>query len=386
MKCLECQQDNLNDSDIFCPYCGSLTSFGYSFLKNENNVKKIMSGKVFKQNNRLTTLIITFIVFVILFLSFYLVKGEDLFKPVIYLKNVINNYAYGFNTSPIKTDNIYLNEEIFNIDDAKDFIKKDFDTQKWLCSKNTEVSKLEYFLEDTYLIPSVSFCNMSYDNAKKIYDVINKMYILFPNIKGNLTNITITNAKTKDEYIAYFQPLYQFVNTNLDINEYNKVNKSQILINSYYFLNDKYLQNSLQDVVGNDFYIDNANWYSTIAHEFGHYISFVTFLKQKNINITFVTKENEQVINNYMNDYNNGNYSKEILLIALKKYNEKYNCNYDLISFAKNISKYASTLDSNKNLIYDETIAEAIHDYYVNGNNLKKESKEIVDVILERLS
>ena len=105
MKCLECQQDNLNDSDIFCPYCGSLTSFGYSFLKNENNVKKIMSGKVFKQNNRLTTLIITFIVFVILFLSFYLVKGEDLFKPVIYLKNVINNYVYGFNTFPIKMTN-----------------------------------------------------------------------------------------------------------------------------------------------------------------------------------------------------------------------------------------------------------------------------------------
>ena len=73
-------------------------------------------------------------------------------------------------------------------------------------------------------------------------------------------------------------------------------------------------------------------------------------------------------------------------MIALKKYNEKYNNDYDLISFAKNISKYASTLDSNKNLIYDETIAEAIHDYYINGNNLKKESKEIVDVILERLS
>lgn len=61
------------------------------------------------------------------------------------------------------------------------------------------------------------------------------MYNLFPNISGALTNISITNASTNKEYIARFQPMFQFVNTNEDITKYNKVNKTQILLNSYYF-------------------------------------------------------------------------------------------------------------------------------------------------------
>ena len=35
---------------------------------------------------------------------------------------------------------------------------------------------------------------------------------------------------TNSEYIARFQPMYQFVNINEDINNYNKVNKTQIFI------------------------------------------------------------------------------------------------------------------------------------------------------------
>ena len=65
------------------------------------------------------------------------------------------------------------------------------------------------------------------------------MYNLFPNISGALTNISITNASTNKEYIARFQPMFQFVNANEDITKYNKVNKTQILLNSYYFLNEE---------------------------------------------------------------------------------------------------------------------------------------------------
>ena len=99
------------------------------------------------------------------------------------------------------------------------------------------------------------------------------MYNLFPNISGALTNISITNASTNKEYIARFQPMFQFVNANEDITKYNKVNKTQILLNSYYFLNEDIMNEPISSVVGSDWYVNDTTWESTIAHELGHYIS-----------------------------------------------------------------------------------------------------------------
>lgn len=212
------------------------------------------------------------------------------------------------------------------------------------------------------------------------------MYYLFSNIKGSLTNITITNAKTNSEYIAYFQPMYEFVNTNLDINDYNKVNKTQILLNSYYFLNEKYTKGSIDNIVDKDFYVKDATLVSTIAHELGHYISFKIFLKSNNLdNITYITKTNEDKINFLLEDFNSGAFSKKIILNALNNYNVKYSSNLSEFEFAKGISNYAGKLNDNNTLIYDEVIAEAVHDYYLHEDNCSNYSKEIISIILERL-
>ena len=212
------------------------------------------------------------------------------------------------------------------------------------------------------------------------------MYYLFPNINGALTNITITNAETKEEYIARFQPMFQFVNPVEDINNYNKVNKTQILLNSYYFLNENIISNSLENVVGDNWYVKDATWESTIAHELGHYITFKAFLKQNNLNdITFVTKDNEKNINNILEQYEQGIFSKSILLEALNNYNIMYNENYDLNAFSLSISNYAGTKNKNGELIFDETIAEAVHDYYLHRNLANNSSKEIIKVLKSKL-
>ena len=48
-------------------------------------------------------------------------------------------------------------------------------------------------------IPVVSFCDVSDSEAQKLTEVIKKMYSLFPNMSGALTNISITNATTSSE-------------------------------------------------------------------------------------------------------------------------------------------------------------------------------------------
>ena len=245
---------------------------------------------------------------------------------------------------------------------------------------------MENDIENAYSIPNVSFCDISYDEAEKIKDVIDKMYFLFPNMKGALTNISITNAKTNSEYIAYFQPMFQFVNPNEDINYYNKVNKTQILLNSYYFLNENIMRDSVTSVVGENWYVKGATWESTIAHELGHYITFVIFLRENGFqNITFITKDNESKIDELLKIYEAGEFAQNIVSQALNNYNNKYKTNLDLDTFALTISKYAGVKNNDNVFLADETIAEAVHDFYLHGNNCMESSYEIVNIIKSRL-
>lgn len=332
-KCIYCNFEIDND-DNFCSQCGHWTPKGYTFLNSESNVNTILNGDIIKQKKRFNQLVKVFIISIILFFVFYTIQGNDLFKPIAFLKKQITNYAYGYKTSTIKTDNKYLNQKIDTYDDALKFIKNDFITQKWLCSKDTETFQAEYKIENDYNIASVCFCDIEYDEVKRITSVIDKMYILFPKIKSGLTNITITNAKTASEYIAYFQPLYQFVNINSNINEFNKINKTQILLNSYYFLNSEYTDKSINNIVEQGWYVSDATLESTIAHELGHFISFKLLLKEHNLdNITLVTSSNEKEINNIINIFNSGAYSYDILVKALDNYNKKYNYNLSLEEF-----------------------------------------------------
>ena len=59
--------------------------------------------------------------------------------------------------------------------------------------------------------------------------------------------------------------------------------------------------------------------------------------------------------------------------------------NLSLEEFASTISKYASSKDKNNSLIADETIAEAVHDYYLHEENMKSSSREIIAIIKSRL-
>ena len=385
MKCINCDAEVETD-DNFCWKCGHWTGKGYNFLKNEDNVKMIQNGDALKQRERFTILLVLFFLGILLFTGMTLIKGNDLFRPIAYLKKQINSYIYGYNSSIIKTDNKYHKETINSYEDALEFIEKDFKEQTFMCYKDLEITKIEYSLMENYSIPSVVFCDISLKEAQKLRDVIVKMYDLFPNIKGALTNITITNAKSKDEYIAFFQPMYQFVNIEDDIKEYNKVNKTQILLNSYYFLNEDILNKPLSSVLPENWYVKDATFESTLAHELGHYITFVIFLKEHNLNnITFVNQDNYDLINKLMEEYDKRLFAEDILKEALNNYNQNYNANLDLGSFSSLISTYASSKDQNGNLIFDETIAEAIHDYYLHGDLLNNSSKEIIKIIKRRL-
>ena len=385
MKCINCKVE-IESDDNFCWNCGHWTAKGYSFLKNKKNLDKIIKGDVIKQDERFNLLVVITLLTFLLFFGFVVFRGKDMFKPFVFLKKQVDNYVYGYNTSIINTDNTYNKKNVETIDDAHEIIKKDFSSQSWKCFSSPELSVLEYELMNNYNIASVTFCDISYNEATKISNVIKRIYELFPDIKGGLTNITITNAKTKSEYIAYFQPRYQFVNSFDDIADFNKVNKTQILLNSYYFLNEDILSTDIDNIVGTGWYVDDATWESAIAHEFGHYISFMTLLKEYGLsNITLETNSNYSVIDKILEEFDSGTHSKSVITDALNNYNLKYKSNLNLEQFSLAISNYSGSKDKNGNIIFEETIAEGVHDYYLHGTECKKESYEIIQVIKDKL-
>lgn len=388
MNCLNqcCDADEIEKEDNFCYKCGHWTAKGYSFIRNKENVENILNGAAVKKEANFSVMISVASLSFITFFVISLIRGNDLYKPFFYMKRKANSYIYGYNVSILNTSNTYNKKIVNSYDEAIKLIVEDITRQSWKCGHEIETSQYENEIQNKTSIPIISLCDANDSVSKKIISVVGEIYDLFPNISGALTNISITNASTNKEYIARFQPMFQFINADEDITKYNKVNKTQILLNSYYFLNEDIMSVPISNIVGNNWYVNDATWESTIAHELGHYISFTIFLRQNNLNnITFVTEENEEVINNLMNTFYNGEFSLSILNDALENYNNKYNLNLNVEQFALTISKYASAKDKNGNLIADETIAEAVHDYYLHKDNMKSSSYEIINIIKQKL-
>ena len=383
--CIHCNAEIEHD-DNFCFSCGNVTPRGYTYFREDEKNLEILKGNTVKQMDRTVTLFTITTIFIVILGILIGVRGQNILKPFIYIQKQIFHYQYGYDTSLIINTNQYDKVLINNKEDAYKKIKKDTESQKWKCKNNIDVYHIEQQLSTNYQIPSVNFCDISTTEATKINQIIIDFFNIFPETRGYLNHISITNANSKDEYIAYFQPIYQFVNSNEDISNYNKVNKTQILLNSYYFLNENILNSSIENIVGDNWYVKDATWESLIIHELGHYLTFVALLKEQEINdITLITKENEAKFNEILANINSAAFSKQIVTESLNNYQTKYNTYVSFEDFALSISKYASIKNETKELIYDETIAEAVHDYYLHRENAQTSSLEIISILKEKL-
>ena len=200
MKCLndKCDATDIEKDDNFCYKCGEWTPAGYKFLQDKNNINRIANGATVKQSGRLVLLGSLLAVSFIMFFVMLAIRGQDLFRPYFYLKKQVNNYFYGYNTSLMNTNHKYNQKSVDDYEEAVDYIKRDFTDQDVYCFNDYEVSVIANTLEEQYLIPSISLCDMSVEESIKIKEVIEKMYSLFPNMTGALTNITIGNTKPKN--------------------------------------------------------------------------------------------------------------------------------------------------------------------------------------------
>lgn len=281
----------------------------------------------------------------------------------------------------IETDHVYY-ISLNNDSKASKKIIEDSVNQKDKCPK--EIVEIENRIVKNYGVTAVNLCEMEKPLALEIEKVVKRIYEEYPTSHGYLTNLSLINPDANG-YIACFMPFFSFTFPEGD-ETFPVTNKTQVLLNTTYFLDVSFYEKAMKNSVASGHFPKGANTSSAVAHELGHYLSFITLLKRYNVDSVLIERnENIQSIIQITKDFSSGENSLEMIKEAYNNYKNKYNSNISIDEFRSSISGYAVAKDNTGEYIYDETIAEAFHDYYLNGANASKASLEIVKVLNERL-
>lgn len=283
----------------------------------------------------------------------------------------------------IITDNTYSGMSINNNSDAIKLIEKDSIEQKSTCS--SEIKSLETKIIKDYGITAVNLCEMDVEFAKEIANVFETIYKEYPSVRGYLTNLTLINASMSQGYIAAFMPIFNFATADSS-SGYPWIIKTQILLNTTYFLNAARLEATVIDSSNSGHFPPNATKYSPVAHELGHYLSFLAMMRYYDVeSILLIDNNSIDELYEIYDDFGKGDFSLIMIEEAYNNYKNDTNTTLSLDEWRLTISSYAVAKDNSGNYIYDETIAEGFHDVYLNGDNAKDASKYIVDVLKKRL-
>ena len=382
---------------MFCNKCGNQVESSAKFCKECGNQLIILQQNNVNQTKKNN------IIFVILGIGLGLTSFVIIILAALFITNPSHNYYFNTNESKenentkeinniqnkskygtvIVHDNIYPESNIKSLSDANSLIVEDSVRQKNNCPN--EIKIVENDLIKKYGITAVNLCEMDVEFAKELEKVFQKVYKEYPSVKGYITNITLANIPPSQSYIAAFMPCFKFATSN-DSTSYPWVFKTQIILNTSYYLNTERLENTVIASSKSGHFPKNTTVYSPVAHELGHYLSFLAMTKKYNFeSVELINNENVDDLYMIYNDFLSGDYSKIIINEAYEKYKKDTNSNISLDTWRGTISNYALAKDNNGEYIYDETIAESFHDVYLNGNNATPASKYIISVLKQKL-
>ena len=379
----------------YCNKCGNRLSYNIQNKElNEDNFEYYDSNNFDSRKSiriPIIILVIAIILISVMVLCFFKLNNNNYYfnneigkvqesKPDTIEQSQQTTKVTGKYETDIVTDNTYEKVYLENFEDVKKLIRKDSVDQK-KSNYPKEILKIEDDIIGKYSITAVNLKEMDTQFAKELEDVINEIYTYFPTTKGYLTNLTLTNLDTSQaKVIALFMPVFPFASSNTETTLPWGI-KTQIQLNAKYFLNPESMTAAINASSKAGHFPKNATKYSSVAHELGHYLSFIALLKQENIDsIMLLDEQNQEKFFNMIEDWGEGTFSKKILNEAYTSY-VKDNGDIDFDEWRGQISKYALAKNESGNYIYDETVAEAFHDFYLNKQNANNVSKYIVRVL-----
>ena len=378
-KCIRCG-NQLDPHDVFCCKCGCITTYGNSYVTWDNNKQKIDNGKIIRKKKSLFRQSVFCALLVIVFIAICFIKQLEFFYPIFKFEKMVLQGINGYPAVLTDNERTYYGKKVDSIEAAKELIADDYYSQELKCRYTIEKDELEEAMEKKYDLASVHFCDVSVDTIKKVDLVFEKMYNLFPSIKGHLTNLSVDNMSRDYDGVAAFIPYYPFVNDTLNVKNYNKVYKTEILLNSKYFLNDALLAQSTPAK-----YVSGGTNLDHLAHYLGRYVAFTAVIKKHQAeNIILETSKNTDRIEQVIKDEENEELYQEIVFGSYNNYKEQNGGEVTYENFLKNISDKASEKE-NDYISRETVIAEAIYDYYLHGDSASKASLSVIETLKKYL-
>ncbi len=405
MFCSKC--GNLLDSDAkFCPKCGNSVNIQQPYQnfsnsnQNEQNIinqpvsshysninKKVDNKKMILIGSVIGIGILSIVVLLTMIIQnqkekYYFDTNSNEYNNEV-IQSTNSSTKKGKYSTAIIYDHTYSGVQISDNNDAFALIVEDSISQKNNCP--AEIKEIEEEIISKYGITAVNLCEMDVDFARELENVFKKIYEEYPSVRGYITNLTLVNGSLKENFIAAFMPVFYFA-TSDSSSTYPWVIKTQILLNTSYFLNQEKLQSSVVEGSNSGHFPKNTTIYSPVAHELGHYLSFLAMMKYYELHsILLVDSNNIRPFYQLYDDFGEGNHSLMMIHEAFDNYKKDTNTSMSLDEWRGTISNYALAKDNSGNYIYDETIAESFHDVYLNGDNASEASKYIVAVLKAKL-
>ena len=380
------QNNNVNNSNQYLSYVVPNVNQHDDNISINNRKKMIFVGIV--SGIFLLVVIVLIVVFFVDGSNYYFSSSENYNNKnntTDIEKDDKDNSKRGKYQTIIITDNTYSGIKISSNIDAYKLIERDSISQKNQCPN--EIKKVEDEIIEKYNITAVNLCEMDVEFARELENVFEVIYRDYPSARGHITNLTLRNTNMLSEggVIAAFMPIFNFATSDSN-SSYPWVIKTQVLLSSQFFLNKSKLEASAKDGSSSGHFPPNSTIYSPVAHELGHYLSFLAMMNYyKLYSILLINNSNIDTLYKLYSDFEEGNYSLSMINEAYENYKKDTGTTINLDEWRGTISKYALAKDNNGEYIYDETIAEAFHDVYLNNDNAKDASKYIVKVLKEKL-
>lgn len=392
MYCSKCGQPT--NGARFCPNCGNSINNDYSVvnLQSVQNYYQPNNIQPVQEKSMATQIIIGVVIScIIIIATVVILLSKDSNNVYFSDDNNINSNENNIDESSGETskkdtvpgETSYDYETVYTLSSATteeavaQTIVSDSEMQKEGCPK--KIIEIENRIVNNYEIDAANLCELDIDFALEIEKIIKFIYEDFPNARDYLSQISLGNI-TGGSTIAFFQPVNYFTYSDQDsLIGY----RTRIVLNSEYYLNLNKFKSSIKYSSASGHFPPNATIYSPLVHEFAHYLSFIAVNNYYNAvpqMIFDITKQDAPYIR-AIYDFNSMEHSKRMIEEAYNNYKSKTGATISFDEFRSSISGYAMAKDNMGEYIYDETIAEAFHDVYLNGDNAKPASKEIVAVL-----
>lgn len=240
--------------------------------------------------------------------------------------------------------------------------------------ENPEVQQLEAEMEEKYGIFQVTLGEIDIEVAEKIEAAFSYMYEKYPVLKGKLTNLTIGNTETG----AIAETRYRdFISPPEGL--YPVVMKHEVVLNGKDFLNPERLENVIRKSVSEGHWVKDMNIEAIVVHELGHVLLNQIRMERYGLErCYYIDAENAQAYASYNTDILADNQTTvcAIMRSAYEKY--KYKDSVSLEELCASISGYASGIQDDGGIFYEEACAEAVVDVYLHGENSNEFSQQIL--------